>query len=190
MNAYFIKSALKANEFPESSIPEVCFIGRSNVGKSSVINALLGRRNLVKVGKTPGKTRLLNFFNVDEKLVFVDLPGYGYAKVSKSEKKEWSKNIYDYVAKREVLELSFLILDIRRIPSDEDLQMMEIFKHYRRNFIFILNKADKLSKNEQIKQLDIISEYLFVDKSSFIIFSAVKKVGIEDVWEKINKNLF
>lgn len=190
MNAYFIKSALKGSEFPKSLMPEVCFIGRSNVGKSSVINALLGRRSLVKVGKTPGKTRLLNFFNVDEKLVFVDLPGYGYAKVSKSEKKGWSKNIYDYVAKRDVLELSVLILDIRRIPSDEDLQMIEIFKHYRRNFIFILNKADKLSKNEQIKQLDMISEYLFVDKSNFIIFSAVKKVGIEDVWEKINKSLF
>lgn len=190
MNAYFIKSAAKVGEFPESSLPEVCFIGRSNVGKSSVINALLNRKNLVKVGKTPGKTRLLNFFDVDEKLVFVDLPGYGYAKVSKSEKQSWSKNIYDYVSKRDGLKLSVLILDIRRIPSEEDLQMIQIFRKFGRDFIFILNKADKLSKNEQTRQLDAISDCLLINKDDFIVFSAVKKTGVEDVWENINKILF
>lgn len=190
MNAEFIKSALLPKDFPSHNFPEVAFLGRSNVGKSSVINALLGRKSLVKVGKTPGKTRLINFFNVENKIIFVDMPGYGYAKVSKSEKVSWSKNIYTYISSRDQLKLCVLILDIRRVPTDDDISIINMLYELGRDVLFILNKSDKLSGNEIAKSVKIISDKLGILKENFIIFSATKKRGIDEAWEKINKTIY
>jgi GTP-binding protein len=189
LKAEFIKSALFPKDYPTHNLLEVAFIGRSNVGKSSVINAFLNRKNLVKVGKTPGKTRLINFFNVDDRYVFVDLPGYGYAKVAKSEKKKWSQNIYSYIAERENLKLVVLILDIRRVPTEDDIFVMDMLNNFKKNILILLNKSDKLSNNQITKQLNIISETLKVRKEDFVIFSAVKKRGVEDAWKKLQEKL-
>jgi GTP-binding protein len=189
VKAEFIKSALLPKDYPVSSLPEVAFVGRSNVGKSSVINALLNRKNLVKVGKTPGKTWLINFFNINDKIVFVDLPGYGYAKVSKSEKKDWSENIFTYISKRENLHLIVLILDIRRVPTEDDIFVINMLNSFNRDVLILLNKSDKLSNNQITKQLNTISEALEVRKEDFVIFSAVKKRGVADAWKKIEEKL-
>ncbi|UOD34669.1 YihA family ribosome biogenesis GTP-binding protein [Deferribacteraceae bacterium V6Fe1] len=190
MNAEFIKSALLPKDYPNHNLSEVAFLGRSNVGKSSVINVLLGRKSLVKVGKTPGKTRLINFFNIDNKMVFVDLPGYGYAKVSKKEKESWSKNIYAYISSRNQLKLCVLILDIRRVPTEDDISVINMLYELDRDVLFILNKSDKLSGNEITKQVKVISDNLGLIKENFVIFSATKRRGIDEAWEKINKTLY
>lgn len=190
LNAEFIKSALLPKDYPAHDLSEVAFLGRSNVGKSSVINVLLGRKSLVKVGKTPGKTRLINFFNIDNKMVFVDLPGYGYAKVSKKEKESWSKNIYAYISSRNQLKLCVLILDIRRVPTEDDISVINMLYELDRDVLFILNKSDKLSGNEIAKQAKVISDKLGLIKENFVIFSATKKRGTDEAWEKINKTLY
>lgn len=128
MNAEFILSAAKPEQFIKTDLPEICFAGRSNVGKSSMINRILDRKKLVKVGNTPGKTRLVNFFNIDSKYIFTDLPGYGYAAVSKAERASWGKLIEYYFTHRQNLALCVLLLDIRRIPNDDDMKMISAMK--------------------------------------------------------------
>ena len=187
MNADFLLSAAAPNQFPKTSLPEVCFAGRSNVGKSSMINKILSRKNLVKVGNTPGKTRLINFFNIDSKFLFTDLPGYGYAKVSKSERKAWGKLIEKYFQIRENLALCVLLLDIRRIPNEDDLNMITAMRSRNVPLISVLTKADKLSNNEKAKQVKIISETTGISPENLIVFSAMTGLGKEKIWEEINK---
>lgn len=187
MNADFILSAAQPNQFPITSLPEVCFAGRSNVGKSSMINKILSRKNLVKVGNTPGKTRLINFFNIDSKYIFTDLPGYGYAKVSKKERIAWGKLIEKYFQIRENLALCVLLLDIRRVPNEDDLKMISAMKSRNVPLISVLTKSDKLSNNEKAKQIKIISETTGIDKEHLIVFSAITGVGKDNIWDEINK---
>lgn len=176
----FICSATRKEGYPETS-DEVVFVGRSNVGKSSLINALYGK--VAYVGKTPGKTRLLNFFNVDDKYTVCDVPGYGYANRSDKEIIEFGQMMDEYFSKRENLRLCVIILDIRRIPNQDDLDMYEFLKENNIPVLFILNKCDKLSNNQRINQERII--YKTLDINEAICISTLKNVNIENVALKI-----
>lgn len=186
MNAEFMISAASPAQFPQTTLPEVAFAGRSNVGKSSMINKLLQRKNLVKTGNTPGKTRLVNFFSVENKFIFTDLPGYGYAAVSKAERNAWGKLIEEYFAKRFQLSLCVLLLDIRREPNDDDMMMFSAMNSSDVKIITVLTKTDKLSKSQAIRQRQIIANTLGTDISRLICFSALTGLGREDVWQEIN----
>lgn len=185
MKTDFIKSAKEPKQYPPTEFPEIAFCGRSNVGKSSMINTLLGTRKLVKVGKTPGKTRLVNFFLVQDSIMLVDLPGYGYAKVSKEEKKQWGETIENYLTERDQLKGCVLILDIRRDPNEDDLGMLFWFQHYNLHTIIALTKCDKLSNNQQASRIAAISKQLSMSKDSFVLFSSLTGKGKDDIWERI-----
>ncbi len=187
MNASFILSAAKPEQFIKSDLPEICFAGRSNVGKSSMINKILNRKNLVKVGNTPGKTRLVNFFNIDDEYIFTDLPGYGYAAVSKSERAAWGKLIEYYFTYRTNLSLCVLLLDIRRTPNDDDMKMIAAMRSRNVPLIAVLTKSDKISNNEKVKQIKIISEKTGISKENLIVFSATTGIGKEQIWQEIEK---
>src|SRR4030043_1193312 len=144
-SADFIKSAVWPPQYPPATLPEIAFVGRSNVGKSSLINTLVGRKNLAKTSNSPGRTQLINFFTINEKISFVDLPGYGFAKVAQSVKKDWGDMIEAYLRERQCLALVVFILDIRRNPSKDDLSLRDWLDQYRKPYLHILKKNDKLS---------------------------------------------
>jgi len=187
--AVFIKSAVKPKDFPPAELPEVAFVGRSNVGKSSLINVLSGRKALVRTSSTPGRTQLINFFDINGILTLVDLPGYGYAKAPPDVRKQWGPMIETYLAKRENLKTVVLILDIRRIPSDGDLDMLGWLQRYNIPPIIVLTKCDKLSKNERAKQTALISAAISRDKDMMLPFSALSKDGRNGIWDEILRML-
>ncbi len=187
MKADFMLSAAAAHQFPDTELPEVCFAGRSNVGKSSMINKLVERKSLVKVGNKPGKTRLVNFFNINDHFILTDLPGYGYAVVSKSERAAWGKLMNTYFAKREQLSLCVLLLDFRRVPNDDDMGMLYAMRSSGIPVMAVLTKTDKLSKNEQAKQVKIIAEKIGIPAEELIRFSSHTGQGRQELWEKINQ---
>jgi GTP-binding protein len=188
--AEFITSAVKPSQYPETRFPEVAFAGRSNVGKSSLINTLVNRKRLVKTSSTPGRTQLINFFTVNEELFFVDLPGYGYAKVPASVRRKWGPMIETYLKGRETLKAVVLILDLRRTPGVEEKNFIDWLKLYRKTPILVLTKADKLSKTKQKKQQAIIGETLGVDITELILFSSKTRQGKEKVWSLIERTVF
>ena len=149
----FVKSAASFEQCPSLNVFEIALIGRSNVGKSSLINHLLRTEKLVKVSKTPGKTRLLNFFLIDQALALVDLPGYGYAKVSKTTQKDWEPAIEDYLVNRKNLKLLLILLDINRVPNTQDLMFFEWAAHHQKHILVVFTKADKLNQKERNEQL-------------------------------------
>ncbi len=182
----FITSAVKRNQYPVDVRPEVAFVGRSNVGKSSIINALTNRRKLAKVSQTPGKTRLINFFLINDEMYLVDLPGYGYAKVSKKEKESWGKTIETYLMEREQLKKVVLLVDSRHKPTADDIPMHEWIKHFGYKVIVIATKSDKLSNNEIGKSKKLIKETLKLGpEDEFYLFSSVKKNGKEELIDNI-----
>ena len=184
----FIKSAVKPADYPPVDLPEIAFAGRSNVGKSSLINVIVERKALVRTSSTPGRTQLINFFQVTGvpfSLNLVDLPGYGYAKVPLDVKRQWGPMMERYLSGRESLKGVVLILDIRRIPSEEDLQMLSWLRSYNRRPIIVLTKCDKVTKNERAKQTAAIAAKLQMDKSLLIHFSALSKDGRDAVWQAI-----
>jgi GTP-binding protein len=183
--AVFIKSAVKPKDFPPAELPEVAFVGRSNVGKSSLINVLAGRKALVRTSSTPGRTQLINFFDINGILTLVDLPGYGYAKAPPELRKQWGPMIETYLAKRDSLRAVVLILDIRRIPSDGDHQMLGWLTNYGIPPIIVLTKCDKLSKTERAKQVTVIANAIKRDKSELFLFSALSRDGRDDIWKEI-----
>lgn len=183
--ADFIKSAAKPKDYPPPGLPEVAFVGRSNVGKSSLINVLSGRKALVRTSSTPGRTQLINFFDINSILTLVDLPGYGYAKAPPALRKQWGPMIEAYLASRESLKAVVLILDIRRVPSDGDLQMLRWLELYNIRPIFVLTKCDKLSKNEQAKQKTLIAATIKRDKGMMLPFSALSRDGRDGIWNEI-----
>ncbi len=185
----FITSAVKPSQYPPAVFPEIAFAGRSNVGKSSLINTLLNRKRLVKTSSTPGRTQLINFFLINEKFSFVDLPGYGYAKVPASIQKTWGPMIETYFAYRKSLHGIVLIMDTRRMPGKYELDLMDWLCHYNIPTVLILTKADKLSKTKQIKQHLSISKALSVDKNNLILFSAKSRQGKDNVWDAVEKLL-
>ena len=183
------KSAVKPKDFPPAALPEVAFVGRSNVGKSSLINVLAGRKALVRTSSTPGRTQLINFFDINGILTLVDLPGYGYAKAPPELRKQWGPMIETYLAKRENLRAVVLILDIRRIPSDGDLDMLGWLERYDIPPIIVLTKCDKLSKIERAKQTTLIAAAIKRDKSLLLPFSALSRDGRDGIWNEIKHQL-
>jgi GTP-binding protein len=186
-SAEFVTSAVKAAHYPEALYPEAAFAGRSNVGKSSLINTLVNRKRLVKTSATPGRTQLINFFSVNDTLSLVDLPGYGYARVPASVKRTWGPMIETYLKGRETLKAVVLILDIRRTPGLEEQNFIDWLKIYHRTPILVLTKADKLSKTAQKKQRQAIGTALGVDESTLILFSAKTRLGKSVVWSAIER---
>lgn len=176
--AEFVRSAVKASDFPRDRLPQVVFAGRSNVGKSSVINRLLNRKNLARVGAAPGKTTHINYFLIDGKLYLVDLPGYGYAKVSKAEKDRWGRLIESWFADTELMTLGVQIVDARHKPTADDCTMADWFKSCGKPFAIVANKLDKCKKSEIEGNLARIRETLSLDESTPVIpFSAEKGDG-------------
>ena len=185
-NAEILLSAANKSHYPQDSIPEIALAGRSNVGKSSFINTLLNRKNLARTSGKPGKTQLLNFFDIDGKLRFVDVPGYGYAKVSKSERAKWGKMIEEYLTSRDNLRAVVSLVDLRHDPSADDVQMYEFLKYYKIPVIVVATKADKIPRGKWNKHESAIKKKLNFDKSDdFIIFSSVNKAGLDEAWDAI-----
>ncbi|KUG22476.1 gtp-binding protein engb [hydrocarbon metagenome] len=189
-SAEFVKSAVWPPQYPPATLPEIAFVGRSNVGKSSLINTLVGRKNLAKTSNTPGRTQLINFFTINEKISFVDLPGYGFAKVSRSVKKDWGDMIEAYLRERQSLCLVVFILDIRRDPSEDDLSLRDWLAHYRIPYLYILTKTDKLSNNQAISRKRAIEKILGPPaEKPPILFSAKTQKGKSDIWEFLKNHL-
>jgi len=184
-SAEFITSAVKPEQYPDARLPEVAFAGRSNVGKSSLINTLVNRKRLVKTSSTPGRTQLINFFSVNDSLFLVDLPGYGYAKVPAAVRRKWGPMIETYLKGRPTLAAVVLIMDIRRVPGVEEQNFIDWLKLYQRRPILVLTKSDKLSKTKQKKQVKAISAALAVEDSGLILFSAKTRLGKAVVWSAI-----
>lgn len=183
-------SAVSSSQYPEGQMPEISFAGRSNVGKSSLINSLLNRKKLVRVSSSPGKTRTINFFAINQEFILVDLPGYGYAAVSKSEKLRWAAMIEEYLSKRINLKSVVLLVDIRHKPTGDDKMMYDYLKHYMGKVIIAATKRDKISNNALGKNLKIIRETLGTDgKDVLIPYSSENHSGREELWEEIMKSL-
>jgi GTP-binding protein len=185
--AEFIKSAVKPKDYPETDLPEVAFVGRSNVGKSSLVNVLVNRKSLVRTSSTPGRTQLINFFDVNNRLVLVDLPGYGYAKAPPEVRRQWQPMIETYLARRDNLRAVVLILDIRRTPSEGDRQMLGWLETYGIPPVIVLTKCDKLSKNERAKQAGLIAAAIQRDRSVMLPFSALSREGRDGIWREIER---
>ena len=185
-SAVFVTSAASSKQFLVRPIPHFVFAGKSNVGKSSLLNRLLNRKSLAKVSQNPGKTRLINYFLVNDNFFFVDIPGYGYARVSKSERKRWGELIEDYLTKTPNIAMIFQLLDIRHDLAEQDRQMIEWLRYFHLPYRILLTKSDKLSKNRTQSQISKMSSQLGVDRSELISTSAVAVDGIKDIWALIN----
>lgn len=181
----FIKSSVKPSQYPEYDFPEIAFAGRSNVGKSSLINTLIQRKDMVKTSSKPGCTQLINFFLVNENLSFVDLPGYGYAKVSKKIRSQWQPMVNLYLSQRKSLLGLILLIDIRRDPEKEEFDMMEWLEAHEIPYLVVLTKSDKLSKTEQQKRLLSICSQMNREKNNVILFSTRTKMGRDTILGEI-----
>ncbi|WML59549.1 ribosome biogenesis GTP-binding protein YihA/YsxC [Neobacillus sp. PS2-9] len=176
-------SAVKPEQYPETDLPEFALAGRSNVGKSSFINKMLNRKGLARISSKPGKTQTLNFYLINEILHFVDVPGYGYAKVSKSERAAWGRMIETYFTTREQLRAVVLIVDLRHPPTADDVMMYDFLKHYEIPCIVIATKADKIPKGKWQKHLKVTRETLDLDKNDhLIVFSSETGEGKDKAW--------
>jgi len=184
-SAEFVTSAVKTTQYPSEALPEIAFAGRSNVGKSSLINTLVNRKHLVKTSSTPGRTQLINFFDINKNLTFVDLPGYGYAKVPVAVRKKWGPMIETYLSTRQTLKGVVIIMDIRRLPREEEQNLILWLAHYSIASILVLTKTDKLSKTKLIKQQAAIVQALSVAKEDVILFSAKTRRGKDAGWGAI-----
>jgi len=186
--AEFIKSAASASQFIRSSVPTVAFAGKSNVGKSSVINRLLNRKNFARVGASPGKTIHVNYFFIDKKLYLVDLPGYGYAKVSQAERQRWGRLMEQFFAEEGLIDLGIMIVDSRHKPTADDITMAEWFKASGCRLVVVANKLDKLKKSEIEPNLKLIRDTLELPEDVLLIpFSAEKGQGRELLMSEITK---
>ena len=189
-NAEFVRSAAKPKDFPRDSLPQIAFAGRSNVGKSSVINRILNRKNFARVGAAPGKTTHINYFLIDKQMYLIDLPGYGYAKVSKQERDRWGKLIEDWFADTTLMTLGILIVDSRHKPTADDRTMSDFFLSTGKPFVVVANKLDKLKKSEIEPNLAQIREVLELpDEVEIIPFSAEKGTGRQELLNVIFAHL-
>ncbi|MEK3874436.1 MULTISPECIES: ribosome biogenesis GTP-binding protein YihA/YsxC [unclassified Paenibacillus] len=187
--AEFVISAVGPNQYPDDALPEIALAGRSNVGKSSLINRMIGRKNLARTSSTPGKTQHLNYYRINDGLYFVDVPGYGYAKVSKSQREAWGKMIEKYLMERETLKLVLLIVDMRHPPSKDDELMYDWLKAYELPVCVVATKADKVPKTRWPKHLKIIKEALVLRAGDpVILFSSEEGTGKDELWGLINKS--
>ena len=189
LSEYLLSAAWKS-QWPDESLPEICLAGRSNVGKSSFINAMCNRKSLARVSSTPGKTRTLNFYNINNELRFVDVPGYGYAKVNDKVSLQFGEMMETYISERKNLKAMILIVDLRHSPSADDVSMYEFVKYYDLPVILVATKEDKVKRSEIKKNENKIKEKLnFREDDIFIRFSSLKKLNVERVWEEILKKI-
>lgn len=188
-NAKFTISAVSPKDYPKGNLPEIVLVGKSNVGKSSFINTLCGRKNLARTSNVPGKTRQINFYNIDEKFYFVDLPGYGYSKMSKEEQVKSGKFIEQYLSVGKNISLIVLVLDIRHKPTQDDMLMYNYILSTNLPFIIVTNKADKIAITKVQGEVDRIKEILGISYSTIIPFSSERKIYIDKVWEEFSKFL-
>lgn len=188
-SALYYKSAMSLEQYPDSFFGEVAFIGRSNVGKSSLINGLLGRRSLVRTSRMPGRTQTINFFLINDVFFLVDLPGYGFAQAPKEVKKKWEPMIRTYLCQRSNLKAVILLLDVRRIPSDEDIRMLNLLEEYEIPTIPVITKVDKVKPGEKARQVGKISQAAALSQDAFSFYSNITMEGKEDIWERIETAL-
>jgi GTP-binding protein len=184
-SAEFVTSAILDRQYPPEGLPEFAFAGRSNVGKSSLINTLVSRKKLVLTSSMPGKTRLINFFRVNDAFMFVDLPGYGFARVPEAERRKWRPMIERYLTERKNLKAVVVIFDIRRTPSAEDHQLLHWLDQHEIITVPVVTKVDKLSKSAQAKQLQLIADTLKMKPSDLVFFSSKSRQGRDTLWKAI-----
>lgn len=189
-SAKFLTSAVRPDQYPRIDVPRIAFAGRSNVGKSSLINSLTGCKGLSQISKTPGKTRLLNFFLAGERLMLVDMPGYGYASVPLSEKKKWGKMVETYLREDERLKALILLLDCRRTPNDDDRAMLDWLAYYNVPVILVITKIDKIPKTRRLRRLKEIMEAIsdMVEEGARpVLYSSNTGEGKRELWAAINE---
>ncbi len=188
--AEFVISAVSEKQYPKERLPEIALAGRSNVGKSSFINRMANRKNLARTSQKPGKTQTLNFYKLNDSFYFVDVPGYGYAQVSKKEREKWGRMMDEYFQTRETLKAVVLVCDIRHEPTDADVQMYDFLKYYEIPVLIIATKLDKLKKSQRQKQLKMVKDTFEVEPEDVVIpFSAQTGEGKEETWEAIENLL-
>ena len=184
----FLVGAVSAKQYPKEPLPEFAFAGRSNVGKSSLIKSLLNRKKLVRISSTPGKTREINFFKINNAIMFADLPGYGFARVAPALQKKWKKMLEEYLSQRNPLIAIIFIVDIRRKPTELDLTLKEWLEELDRDYILLITKADKLSAAERQKQVKIIkAAFMGENALDFIIYSSKNHTGRKELWSTMEK---
>jgi len=189
-NVQMIGSFVRPEQFPTEGLPEFALAGRSNVGKSSFINRMIGRKALARISSKPGKTQQLNFYKIEEQFFFVDVPGYGYAKVSKSERAAWGRMIESYFTGREQLKAVVLIVDLRHNPTNDDCMMYDFLKHYNIPVIVVATKADKIPRGKWDKHKKNVKETLQMDANDpLFVFSSEKGIGFEQVWQEIESRI-
>lgn len=185
-NAELLISAVRPEQYPVGGRPEIALSGRSNVGKSSLINKLINRRSLARTSQQPGKTQTLNFYLINDQLIFVDVPGYGYAKVSKKQRAEWGSMIETYLTEREQLKAVILIVDVRHPPTKDDVLMYDWLKHFQLPTIVVATKADKIKKSAYPRHLKTVRETLNLDpEDTLLLFSAETGFGKDQLWQAI-----
>ncbi|OZB91124.1 ribosome biogenesis GTP-binding protein YihA/YsxC [Paenibacillus sp. XY044] len=185
-NAEFIISAVGPDQYPVDALPEIALAGRSNVGKSSLINRMINRKNLARTSSTPGKTQHMNYYRINEALYFVDFPGYGYAKVSKTQRQAWGKMIEKYMLERHTLKLVLMVVDLRHPPTKDDVIMYDWLKHYDIPICVVATKADKIPKSRWQKHVKQMKESLLLRSNDlFVMFSSELGVGKEELWSVI-----
>ncbi len=190
MSATFVKSALRPDHYPRDGRPEIAFVGRSNVGKSTMLNILLNKKGLAKTSKTPGKTQTVNFFDVNSKIYFVDLPGYGYAKVSKDLRQQWAQVLTDYLTSQRPLRLVVALIDSRHKPVDQDFDMLELLEQAEVPTLIVATKSDKQRPKELSESLAMIRKTLELDPDAQVIpFSSLTKEGLRDIWNVLDDAL-
>ncbi|CDR25956.1 ribosome biogenesis GTP-binding protein YihA/YsxC [Staphylococcus schweitzeri] len=185
-NIELIISAVKEEQYPETELSEVALSGRSNVGKSTFINSMIGRKNMARTSQQPGKTQTLNFYNIDEQLIFVDVPGYGYAKVSKTQREKFGKMIEEYITKRQNLQLVIQLVDLRHNPTEDDILMYNYLKHFDIPTLVICTKEDKIPKGKVLKHIKNIKTHLDMDPDDTIVsYSSVQNTKQQQIWDLI-----
>ena len=190
LSAEFLTGAVSCKQYPDSVCPELAFVGRSNVGKSSLINSLLNRKKLVKTSQTPGKTQEINFFKINSNFIFADLPGYGFAKVPKVVQKRWKKMIEDYLLKRGTLLAVIFIIDMRRNPSPLDLDLKMWLETHGIEYLLVATKVDKLSQSEATKQVNKLNGAYFNEgEGKLLVYSSKSGRGRKELWQKINNRI-
>ncbi|GIO64451.1 MULTISPECIES: ribosome biogenesis GTP-binding protein YihA/YsxC [Paenibacillus] len=185
-NAEFIISAVGPDQYPVDALPEIALAGRSNVGKSSLINRMINRKNLARTSSTPGKTQHMNYYRINDALYFVDFPGYGYAKVSKTQRAAWGKMIEKYMLERQTLKLVLMVVDLRHPPTKDDVMMYDWLQHYDIPICVVATKADKIPKSRWQKHVKQMKESLLLRSTDlFVMFSSELGVGKEELWAVI-----
>ena len=189
-NPRFEISVMNKSQYPKNNLPEIVLAGKSNVGKSSFVNAMINRKSLARTSSAPGKTRQLNFYNMDDKFYFVDLPGYGYSEMSKAEQAKVGASTESYLKSRKNINLIILLIDIRHKPSENDIMMLDFIKHTGKHYIVITSKADKIAKTKVSSYVADIAKILDIPEDLIFAYSSETKLNQETIWEVIEESLY